>query len=90
MFQEHQRRFNRRQEVVAEEVVPAELLRGFTGSEADIRAIEEAKRREQSRLRQLGDDRWLGRPSSRRCPSRSTFVVAPSGSGSSILCHVPG
>ncbi len=26
LFQEHQRRFNRRQEIVAEEVVPAELL----------------------------------------------------------------
>jgi predicted ATPase len=57
LFQEHQRRFNRRQEIVAEEVLPAELLRNFTGSEADIRAIEEAKRREQDRLQQLGDDR---------------------------------
>ena len=57
LFQEHQRRFNRRQEVVAEEVLPARLLSNFTGSEADIRAIEEAKRREDSRLRTLGDDR---------------------------------
>jgi predicted ATPase len=57
LFQEHQRRFNRRQEIVAEEVLSVELLQNFTGSEADIRAIEEAKRREQSRLKQLGDDR---------------------------------
>ncbi|MBK1681522.1 AAA family ATPase [Rhodocyclus tenuis] len=57
LFQEHQRRFNRRQEIVAEEVFPPELLRNFTGSEADIRAIEEAKRRDESRLRSLGDDR---------------------------------
>ncbi len=57
LFQEHQRRFNRRQEIVAEEVLPAELLNNFTGSEADIRAIEESKKREQRRLQQLGDDR---------------------------------
>lgn len=57
LFQEHQRRFNRRQEIVAEEIMPAGLLQNFTGSEADIRAIEDAKRREQRRLNQLGDDR---------------------------------
>ncbi len=57
LFQEHQRRFNRRQEIVAEEIMPAGLLQNFTGSEADIRAIEDAKRREQRRLSQLGDDR---------------------------------
>jgi hypothetical protein len=57
LFQEHQRRFNRRQEIVAEEVLPAELLENFTGSEADIRAMEEARKRERNRFRQLGDDR---------------------------------
>lgn len=57
LFQEHQRRFNRRQEIVAEEALPAELLQNFTGSEADIRAMEEARQRGQSRLRHLGDDR---------------------------------
>lgn len=57
LFQEHQRRFNRRQEIVAEEVLPPELLRSFTGSESDIRAMEEAKKREAGRLQQLGDDR---------------------------------
>ncbi|TCL06989.1 AAA family ATPase [Sodalis ligni] len=57
LFQEHQRRFNRRQEIVAEEVLPAALLTSFTGSESDIRSIQEAKRREESRLQYLGDDR---------------------------------
>jgi predicted ATPase len=57
LFQEHQRRFNRRQEIVAEEVLPADLLRNFTGSEADIHTLESASRREKSRIRQLGDDR---------------------------------
>lgn len=57
LFQEHQRRFNRRQEIVAEEVLPAELLNSFTASEADIRALEAAKNREANRLQQLGDDR---------------------------------
>jgi predicted ATPase len=57
LFQDHQKRFNRRQEIVAEEVLPAELLQNFTGSEADIRAVEAAKLREQNRFQQLGDDR---------------------------------
>lgn len=57
LFQEHQRRFNRRQEITAEEVLPAHLLEGFTGSEADIRAVTEARNREDSKLRQFGDDR---------------------------------
>lgn len=57
LFQEHQRRFNRRQEITTEEVLPAHLLEGFTGSDADIRAIAEARKREDNKLRQLGDDR---------------------------------
>lgn len=57
LFQEHQRRFNRRQEITAEEVVPAHLLSHFTGSAADIRALDEARKREENRLRHLGDDR---------------------------------
>lgn len=57
LFQEHQRRFNRRQEIVAEEAIPAQLLENFTASEADIRALEEAKKRELNRLKNLGDDR---------------------------------
>jgi predicted ATPase len=57
LFQEHQRRFNRRQEITAEEVLPAHLLESFTGSESDIRAMQEARKREDSKLRQFGDDR---------------------------------
>lgn len=57
LFQEHQRRFNQRQEIITDEVLSEQLLENFTGSESDIRAIEEAKRRRESRLRQAGDDR---------------------------------
>ncbi|HIE1063134.1 TPA: AAA family ATPase [Serratia marcescens] len=57
LFQEHQRRFNQRQEITTDEVLSEQLLENFTGSEADIRAVEEAKRRHESRLKQAGDDR---------------------------------
>lgn len=57
LFQEHQRRFNQRQEITTNEVLSEQLLENFTGSDADIRAVEEAKRRRESRLKQAGDDR---------------------------------
>ncbi|CAH1207530.1 AAA family ATPase [Candidatus Nitrotoga sp. BS] len=57
LFQEHQRRFNQRQEITADEVLSEDLLENFSGTEADIRAVEEAKRRRESRLKQAGDDR---------------------------------
>lgn len=58
LFQEHQHRFNRRQEITAEEVLPEQLLRNFSATESDIRAIEEVRKREDSKtLRQFGDDR---------------------------------
>ena len=57
LFQEHQRRFNRRQEITAEEVLPEQLLKNFSASAADIRAVDEARKREASKLRQYGDDR---------------------------------
>ncbi|OCB01599.1 AAA family ATPase [Acidithiobacillus ferrivorans] len=57
LFQEHQRRFNQRQEITTDEVLSEQLLDNFTGSESDIRAVEEAKRRRESRLKQAGDDR---------------------------------
>lgn len=57
LFQEHQRRFNQRQEITTDEVLSEQLLENFTGTEADIRAIEEAKRRREVRLKQAGDDR---------------------------------
>lgn len=57
LFQEHQRRFNQRQEITTDEVLPEHLLENFTGSEADIRAIEEARRRRETRLKHAGDDR---------------------------------
>lgn len=57
LFQEHQRRFNLRQEITADEVLPEQLLDNFTASDADIRALEEAKRRRATKLKQAGDDR---------------------------------
>jgi predicted ATPase len=57
LFQEHQRRFNQRQEITTDEVLSEQLLDNFTGTEGGIRAIEEAKRRRDSRLKQAGDDR---------------------------------
>lgn len=57
LFQEHQRRFNRRQEISAEEVVPGHLLENFNATNADIQALEEARRRHESRQKQAGDDR---------------------------------
>lgn len=57
LFQEHQRRFNRHQELAAEEVLSEGLLENFSASETDIRAIDEAKRRRDSQLKQTGDDR---------------------------------
>lgn len=58
LFQEHQRRFNRRQEITAEETLPEMFLTNFSGSEADIRTVDAIKRREESKtLSQFGDDR---------------------------------
>ena len=57
LFQEHQRRFNQRQEITTDEVLSEQLLENFTGSEADIRAVEDAKRRRDARLKRAGDDR---------------------------------
>jgi len=57
LFQEHQRRFNQRQEITTDEVLSEQLLENFTGSEVDIRAVEEARRRRESRMKQTGDDR---------------------------------
>ncbi len=57
LFEEHQRRFNRRQEITTDEVLSEQLLENFSGSDADIRAVEQAKRRRAARLKQAGDDR---------------------------------
>ncbi|MEP4529306.1 MAG: AAA family ATPase [Paracoccaceae bacterium] len=57
LFQEHQRRFNQRQEITADEVLPERLLENFTGTDADIRAVAEARRQNNARLKYAGDDR---------------------------------
>lgn len=57
LFQEHQRRFNQRQEITTDEVLPEQLLNRFSASDADIRAMEEVRRRREARLKLAGDDR---------------------------------
>ena len=57
LFQDHQKRFNRLQEITTDEVLPEQMLTNFKGTEADIRAIEEAKQRREARMKQAGDDR---------------------------------
>ncbi|MGN2247554.1 AAA family ATPase [Frateuria sp. GZRR35] len=57
LFQEHQRRFNQRQEITTDTVLSEQLLENFTGTDADIRAVDEAKRHRDAQLKQAGDDR---------------------------------
>jgi predicted ATPase/uncharacterized protein YnzC (UPF0291/DUF896 family) len=57
LFQDHQKRFNRLQDITTDEVLPEQVLTNFRGTEADIRAIEEAKQRREARMKQAGDDR---------------------------------
>lgn len=57
LFQDHQKRFNRLQDITTDEVLPEQVLTNFKGTEADIRAIEGAKQRRETRMNQAGDDR---------------------------------
>ena len=57
LFQAHQRRFNQRQEITTDEVLPEQLLTKFSASDSQIQALEEVRRRRESRLAQSGDDR---------------------------------
>lgn len=57
LFQDHQKRFNRLQDITTDEVLPEQVLTNFKATEADIRAIEEAKQRRETRMKQAGDDR---------------------------------
>jgi hypothetical protein len=59
LFQEHLRRFNRRQEISDEEVLPERLLQNFSASAADIRAVEAVRRKwnNEKTIRQFGDDK---------------------------------
>lgn len=58
LFQEHQRRFNRRQEITAEEVLPAKFLQNLTDSDADREKMAALRKREETKqLKQFGDDR---------------------------------
>lgn len=57
LFQDHQKRFNRLQDITTDEVLPEQVLTNFKATEADIRAIEEARQRRETRMKQAGDDR---------------------------------
>jgi predicted ATPase len=58
LFQEHQRRFNRRQEITAEEVLSPKILRNLSDSDADREAMEKLRKREENKqLKNFGDDR---------------------------------
>lgn len=58
LFHEHQRRFNRRQEITAEEVIPAHVLRNLSNTESDRQMMEELRKHEETKqLHQFGDDR---------------------------------
>ena len=56
LFKAHQRRFNDRMEISAEEYLPESLLQDFTGQEEQTAAIAEHKRRVDQRLDKLGED----------------------------------
>ena len=56
LFKPHQRRFNDRMEISAEEYLPESLLQDFTGQEEQTAAIAEHKRRVDQRLDKLGED----------------------------------
>jgi predicted ATPase len=58
LFQEHQRRFNRRQEITAEEVLSPEVLRNLSDSDADREVMAKLHKREENKqLKNFGDDR---------------------------------
>ena len=58
LFQEHQRRFNRRQEVVVTEKLSGEALASlYRNSDFDAEAAEKLRRDIEGRDRQFGDDR---------------------------------
>jgi predicted ATPase len=56
LFQAHQRRFNQRMEITAEEYLPEHLLADFTGQEGQAESITEHKRRADRRRELLGED----------------------------------
>lgn len=58
LFQEHQNRFNKRQEIVADEVLSEQALRNFSANDAGIAAVASMRKRGESRaLRRFGDDK---------------------------------
>ncbi|MEZ4730769.1 MAG: AAA family ATPase [Caldilineaceae bacterium] len=56
LFQDHQRRFNRRMEITVEEYLPEQLLIDFAGEEEQAQAIEEYTQRIDRQRERLGED----------------------------------
>jgi predicted ATPase len=56
LFRAHQERFNRRQEITADEYLPEHLLQGFKDVDAQAEALTTHRRREDRRRAQLGED----------------------------------
>lgn len=56
LFQAHQRRFNRRMEITAEEYLPERIFTDFTDPEEQAQAIEEYSRRADQQRERLGED----------------------------------
>jgi predicted ATPase len=56
LFQAHQKRFNDRMEITAQEYLPESLLQDFTGEEHQAQAIAEHTKRADRRREQLGED----------------------------------
>jgi predicted ATPase len=56
LFQAHQRRFNQRMEITANEYIPEELLTNFTGTEEQANAIQKHTQRVDQRRAKLGED----------------------------------
>jgi predicted ATP-binding protein involved in virulence len=56
LFQAHQRRFNQRMEITADEYIPEELLTNFTGTEEQANAIQKHTQRVDQKRAKLGED----------------------------------
>ncbi len=57
LFQAHQQRFNRRQEITADTILPEQLLHDFQATEAQIQSLEAIHKREEKRRETRYDDK---------------------------------
>jgi predicted ATPase len=57
LFQAHQQRFNKRQEITADEVLPERVLRDFRATESQIQSLDALYKREERRRDKRSDDK---------------------------------